>query len=183
MRNSQLTMSSNSKITKYTKFEIIPNLYLSSFPREIPEEITHVLNMCLDAHPPDTTRTYLHVPLDDIDDITPHIPDILSFINRALSPNFTSGGKNKVLVHCMLGLNRSAAAVVAYISGIRGMSAEDALWEVREKKADVSPCALFMVQIDRFFGRDEGNEDGRLRVLHERLQERKRRGILGEVIE
>jgi hypothetical protein len=63
------------------------------------------------------------------------------------------------------------------------MSAEDALWEVREKKADVSLCALFMVQIDRFFGRDEGNEDGRLRVLHERLQERKRRGILGEVIE
>jgi hypothetical protein len=72
---------------------------------------------------------------------------------------------------------------VAYISGIRGMSAENALWEIREKKADVSPCALFIVQVDRFFGRDEGNEDGRLRVLHERLQERKRRDILEEVIE
>jgi len=176
-------MSNTSKIPIYTKFEIFPNLYLSRFPKEIPEEITHVLNMCIDAHPPDSTRTYLHIPLDDIDNITPHIPDILSFINNALSPNFTSDAQNKVLVHCMLGLNRSVAAVVAYLCGVRGITVQEALEEVQEKKPDVRPSALFMVQIDRFFGRDNGEKDGRLKVLHERLQERKRRGLAGEVME
>jgi hypothetical protein len=93
--NSPLTMSSTSKITTYTKFEIIPNLYLSSFPREIPEEISQVLNMCFAAHPPDATCTYLHVPLDDIDDITPHIPNILSFITAHYPRTTPQAGTRK----------------------------------------------------------------------------------------
>ena len=83
----------------------------------------------------------------------------------------------------MLGLNRSVAAVVAYLCGVRGITVQEALEEVQEKKPDVRPSALFMVQIDRFFGRDNGEKDGRLKVLHERLQERKRRGLAGEVME
>ena len=83
----------------------------------------------------------------------------------------------------MLGLNRSVAAVVAYLCGVRGITAEEALEEVKVKKSDARPSALFMVQIDRFFGRDNGKEDGKLRLLHERLQERKRRGLPGEVME
>ncbi|KAE9368278.1 hypothetical protein N431DRAFT_347078 [Stipitochalara longipes BDJ] len=139
--------------------------------------------MCIDTHPPDTKRTYLHIPLDDIDDITPHIPDILSFINGALSSNFTSDGQNKVLVHCMLGLNRSAAAVVAYICGVKGVCAAEALGGIQEKKPDVRPSAPPTAQIDRFFGRDDGKEDGKLRVVHERLQERKKRGMVREAME
>jgi protein-tyrosine phosphatase len=167
--------------TTYTKFEILPNLYLSRFPKEIPEDITHVLNMCTTPHPPDDTRTYLHIPLDDIDDITPHIPSILTFISSALSTPSLSrfsnmNRENKVLVHCALGINRSVAAVVAYVCHVKGMRWGQALRLVRERKGDVRPSALFLKQIDVFFGRDGEEEEDPLVGFHRRLQERKMGG-------
>jgi hypothetical protein len=167
--------------TTYTKFEILPNLYLSRFPKEIPEDITHVLNMCTTPHPPDDTRTYLHIPLDDIDDITPHIPSILTFISSALSTPSLSrfsnmNRENKVLVHCALGINRSVAAVVAYVCHVKGVRWGQALRLVRERKGDVRPSALFLKQIDVFFGRDGEEEEDPLVGFHRRLQERKMGG-------
>jgi hypothetical protein len=74
-------MSNPDQNTSYTEFETLPNLYLSRFPSSIPLDISHVLNMCTTPHPPDSTRTYLHIPLDDINNITSHIPSILSFLD------------------------------------------------------------------------------------------------------
>jgi protein-tyrosine phosphatase len=164
--------------TAYTKFEILPNLYLSCFPNEISEDITHVLNMCTTPHPPDNTRTYLHIPLNDIDDITPHIPSILSFISSSLTS--PSEGGNKVLVHCAFGINRSVAAVVAYVCHVQGVRWSQALRLVRQKKGDVRPSALFMKQIDVFFrrngkeGREGEEEEDLLMGFHRRLEERKK---------
>ncbi|TVY50830.1 Dual specificity protein phosphatase H1 [Lachnellula cervina] len=107
----------------YHAFEILPHLHLSSFPttpEQIPDDITHVLNMCTTPSAPDATRTYLHIPLLDWDDISPHISSIISFISSALlssvtTPPTTETKTPKVLVHCALGVNRSAAAVITYL--------------------------------------------------------------------
>lgn len=112
-------------------FRILPHLYLSKFPDIIPSGITHVLNMCVHPHPDDTTRSYLHIPLDDVDNIAPEIPKIIKFIDEAL----TNGGT--VLVHCAIGLNRSAAAVVSYLCNLYKINASEALKLLKERKADV----------------------------------------------
>jgi protein-tyrosine phosphatase len=175
--NPPPTMANSSNSTPYTKFEILPNIYLSRFPKEIPEEITHVLNMCTMPHPPDGSRIYLHIPIDDIDDITPHIASIIAFIENARPSN------GKVIVHCALGINRSVAAVVAYVCHAKGMCWGQALRLIREKKGDVKPSALFLRQIDRWFKKErgegedvgsEGDEEDPLMGFHRRLQARKR---------
>lgn len=123
--------------------------------------------MCTDTHADSHGRTILHIPMDDIDDITPHIPIILSFISSSIQ----SG--NESLVHCALGLNRSVAAILAYLCHVIGLDAHDALDFVKEKKEDVKPSALFLKQIDSYFGRAGKREDP-LVGFKRRLEERKR---------
>jgi len=164
------TSVTTAQETPFKLFEILRDLlYLSRFPNiaTLPRNITHILNMCTDTHADSYGRTILHIPMDDIDDITPHIPIILSFISSSIQ----SG--NEVLFHCALGLNRSVAAVLAYLCHIIGLDAQKALEVVKEKKADVKPSALFLQQIDRYFGRGGEREDP-LVGFKRRLEERKR---------
>ncbi|KAE8447915.1 hypothetical protein EG329_009987 [Mollisiaceae sp. DMI_Dod_QoI] len=154
--------------TSFQMFEVLPRLYISKFPTTIPPNITHILNMCTHPHPKDTTRNYLHIALDDIDNITPHIPSILSFIDTALKDDGT------VLVHCALGLNRSAAAVLAFLCHQKEMTSLETLKYLKERKPNVRPSALFMQQINQYFGRKEGEDvEDPMARFHRRLQERK----------
>ncbi|CZR61452.1 uncharacterized protein PAC_11348 [Phialocephala subalpina] len=137
----------------YQMFKVVPGLYISKFPTTIPVEITHILNMCTHPHPADdTNRAYLHIPILDIDNITPHIPSITTFISNALKQ------EGKVLVHCALRLNRSAAAVLAFLCFQKEMTAAEALKCLKERKPNVSPSAIFMGQINRYFGREESEK-------------------------
>jgi protein-tyrosine phosphatase len=111
-------------------FEMLPHLYYlylsnSKFPITILLEITHVLNMCTHPRPADSSRRYLHIALIDIDDITSEIPSILAFIGSVLSDR--NGSKNNVLVYCALGLNRSVAAVLAYMCHKKRVRASEGL--------------------------------------------------------
>jgi protein-tyrosine phosphatase len=152
-------------------FEILPNLYPSKFPTQLPLEIRHVLNMCTHPHPPNTSRAYLHISLNDIDNIKPHIPQILEYIDNALQNN------GKVLVHCTLGINRSAAAVVSYLCHRNQTNSSAALKFLKEKKSDVKPSALLLKQIDQFFHRLEEMEDP-LFGFHRRSQQRKQGAMI-----
>jgi len=152
-------------------FEILPNLYLSKFPAHIPLEITHLLSLCTHPHPPDRSRAYLHISLDDIDNIKPHLPQILEYIDNALQNN------GKVLMHCALGINRSAAAIVSYLCHRNQTNSSAKLEFLKEKKGDVKPSALFLKQIDQFFHREEEKEDP-LVGFHKRLQQRKQAALV-----
>jgi protein-tyrosine phosphatase len=152
-------------------FEILTNLYLSKFPTQIPLEITQVLNICTHPHPLDPSRTYLHISIDDIDNIKPHIPQILEHIDNALQNN------GKVLVHCALGINRSAAAIVSYLCHRNQTNSSAALEFLKEKKGEVKPSALFLKQIDQFFQREEEKEDPFV-GFHRRLQQRKQGAMM-----
>ncbi|KAF4626834.1 hypothetical protein G7Y89_g11320 [Cudoniella acicularis] len=178
------------------RHEIIPDLYLSRFPDEMPPEITHILNLSPYAHPPASIANLksLHIStLADIDDITPHIPAILEFIEAALSPapdakssNSMDGNtlteeevekkeekRNKLLVHCAIGINRSPSAVIAYLCSVHKINSARALKIVKHKKPDIRPSKLFLAQIDRFFRREgEAGQDPMV-GFHERLKRRK----------
>lgn len=134
----------------YQMFEIQPKIYLSRFPNEIPSKITHVLNMCTQPHPVDTSRTYMQVPIYDFDNITPYIKDILGFIDKAVE------NEGVVLVHCAMGMNRSVAAVLSYLCHCNPIKSSEALKIVKKIKPDVNPSTVFLRQIDLFFGRSEG---------------------------
>lgn len=121
--------------------------------------------MCTTPSEPDPTRTYLNIPLLDWDNITPHIQSIIQFIESGLQ-------QGSVLVHCALGINRSASAVVTYLCHRDTLNSTQALRFVKERKNNVAPSALFLEQIDQFFGR-EGSVEDPLAAFHERLRLRK----------
>lgn len=178
------------------RHEIIPNLFLSRYPDEIPKEITHILNLAPYAHPPASIANLksLHIStLADIDDITPHIPAILEFIRDALSPapdaevsnsndeisttNDETQPKtqkqNKLLVHCAIGINRSPSAIIAYLCSTQNTNSAQALKIVKHKKPDIRPSKLFLAQIDRYFGREGDGGPDPMVGFHERLKRRK----------
>ena len=72
--------------------------------------ITHVLSVCPDcpAEPEDTDHLCIPVQDSEFEDLLGHLPTACSFIQNALD----SGGK--VLVHCVMGVSRSATVVCAY---------------------------------------------------------------------
>ncbi|RDL41401.1 Uncharacterized protein BP5553_01380 [Venustampulla echinocandica] len=120
--------------------EIIPGLDLSSFPDTIDSKYTHVLNMCMTpnnmaSHPPEILR----IPLLDWDDITLHIPKILEFIDTALQDP-----QNRILVHCALGVNRSASAVTTYLCHRTGTNSSTALEYIKTKNPEAQPSPIFL---------------------------------------
>ncbi|KAK0130441.1 hypothetical protein ONS96_000960 [Cadophora gregata f. sp. sojae] len=161
-------MPKTRKETPFEMFEVIPHLYLSKFPEvaTLPHNITHILNMCTHTHTESFGRTILHIPIDDIDNIKPHIPTILDFISTAIQ----SGAS--VLVHCALGLNRSAAAILTYLCHVKQISSFEAVKFLKSKKPDVKPSVLFLRQIDQYYGR-EGEVEDPMVWFHRRLEERK----------
>ncbi|KFY75030.1 hypothetical protein V499_04985 [Pseudogymnoascus sp. VKM F-103] len=154
--------------------EVIPGLYLSSCPDEIDKKYTHVLNMCMTPHEDgshDSPRPEtLHIQLLDWDDITPYIQLVLQFINTALQHS-----QNRVLVHCALGINRSAAAVTAYLCHQNKSNSRAALEYLRSRKPDVQPSVMFLQQIDRYFGYGDTFGIDPMVAFHERLRKRKER--------
>ncbi|CAL1274670.1 unnamed protein product [Larinioides sclopetarius] len=72
--------------------------------------------------------------------IIDHFDQGVSFIDEGVS----SGGK--VLVHCLMGLSRSATFVAAYLMIKKNMKAKEALHTIR-KQREVRPNDGFLVQL------------------------------------
>ena len=99
-------------------YEVLLNLYISEFPVDIDPRFTHILNMCTQPHPLDAnhpTQKYHQILINDIDNITPHIPAIISFISTAIKEE-----NGTVLVYYHAGINRSVSAIVAYLCHSKG---------------------------------------------------------------
>lgn len=114
--------------------------------------ISHVLNAARDVRtlfdvvPSSESQSrsrfaYLRCDLDDLDDLRPVLPAALRFMRQALG----SGGH--VLVHCRMGMNRSAALVLAYMVLEMGVPCDEALRMMRESRPVVQPGAWFVSQI------------------------------------
>jgi len=136
--------------------EVLPRLYLTDFHTACNEEnltslgITHVVSVIESA--PIFLQTLplrtLHIPLSDQpnQDILTHLPVTTSFIRDALAESPDS----RVLVHCLVGISRSATVVCAYLIATMGMTPDEALAAVRSKRGMVCPNMGFFLQLKKY---------------------------------
>ena len=76
-------------------------------------------------------------------DLTPHFLKAADFIEEGLQDD------NKILVHCVGGLSRSATLVIVYYMLKKHMRVEEALRLVRNRRS-ISPNTGFLLQLCRF---------------------------------
>lgn len=125
--------------------EVWPNLYIGNVAvaqnRKTLHKlsITHVLNA---AHSKQgsigdqsfygNTCTYFGIPAEDSDhfDLGQYFKSAADFIHKALKSK-----DGKVLVHCIMGMSRSATLVLAYLMLQQRLSLGDALRHVVQKRA------------------------------------------------
>eukprot|EP00047_Mylnosiga_fluctuans_P001556 m.220889 g.220889 ORF g.220889 m.220889 type:complete len:354 (+) comp10476_c0_seq1:82-1143(+) len=107
--------------------------------------ITHVLNLTSSCFKPEVERTRKCLQIKLLDtpaqDILSVIPTAIDFIQTARE----SGGR--ILVHCLAGISRSSAMVIAYIMWRGHHSLPEAYDIVRAHRACASPNLNFMGQL------------------------------------
>ncbi|KAM9015745.1 protein phosphatase Slingshot homolog 3 [Ara ararauna] len=134
---------------------VFPHLYLGSewnaanLEELQQNRVTHILNVAreIDNFFP-ALFTYMNVRVYDEEtaQLLPHWNDTFLFLSRVRA----SGGR--ALVHCRMGLSRSAATVLAYAMKEFGWSLERALRHVRHCRPGAMPNPGFMRQLDFYQG-------------------------------
>jgi protein-tyrosine phosphatase len=126
-----------AKITDY--------LYLGSIDAAQSEDklrgfgITHVLNCAddVDCYFPDTFR-YMHLKIEDGGQDT-SIVDAFQTATHFIETARSSGGV--VLVHCLMGINRSATVTLAVLMNLEGWSLAESFDHVVQCRSCVCPFA------------------------------------------
>ncbi|XP_053417978.1 protein phosphatase Slingshot homolog 3 isoform X1 [Nycticebus coucang] len=134
---------------------IFPHLYLGSEWNAANLEelqrnrVTHILNMAreIDNFYPERF-TYYNVRLWDEESaqLLPHWKETHRFIEAARAQG------TRVLVHCKMGVSRSAATVLAYAMKQYGWSLEQALQHVQELRPIARPNPGFLRQLQTYQG-------------------------------
>ncbi|XP_054028006.1 protein phosphatase Slingshot homolog 3 [Dryobates pubescens] len=134
---------------------VFPHLYLGSewnaanLEELQQNRVTHILNVAreIDNFFP-ALFTYMNVRVYDEEaaQLLPHWNDTFLFLSRVRA----AGGR--ALVHCRMGLSRSAATVLAYAMKEFGWPLERALRHVRHCRPGVLPNPGFMRQLDFYQG-------------------------------
>ena len=123
-------------ISPYTPSEIVPGLWQGGYKHGLvlPVFIKNLVCLytadCYDL-PPDVTR-YAFDMQDSIEQTFEQVDDIASLVNRLREDG-------PVLVHCQAGIDRSALIVCRTLM-LEGMSAEDAITLIREKRTKSCLC-------------------------------------------
>uniref|UniRef100_A0A182Y4V5 protein-serine/threonine phosphatase n=1 Tax=Anopheles stephensi TaxID=30069 RepID=A0A182Y4V5_ANOST len=83
---------------------------------------------------------------DEKTDLLRHWDNTFKFISRAKMEG------SKVLVHCKMGISRSASVVIAYAMKANGWNFEHALRHVKEKRSCIKPNKNFLMQLETYQG-------------------------------
>ncbi|KAN0121007.1 phosphatases II [Russula decolorans] len=149
----------SASTNKRVASKIAPRLYLTCLATATNAAqledlgITHVVSAIEDA--PTFPSTYplrtLHISVsdDDGEDILSHLPVTTSFIRDALAES----PKNRILVHCFMGISRSSTVVIAYLIATAKMTPREALATVRSKRVIVRPNRGFMSQLQEYYSK------------------------------
>lgn len=133
--------------------------------------ITHILTIASEFNPRFHDRSYEKVPDIGSDEnsyieashmfVTKHVKmketqntdligtfnECLPFIEEALDQ---SKGKRKLLIHCHVGINRSASIVIMYLMKKNSWTLSESLKYVREKRSLVMPMPEFVKQLKQY---------------------------------
>ncbi|XP_052900447.1 uncharacterized protein LOC128306858 [Anopheles moucheti] len=83
---------------------------------------------------------------DEKTDLLRHWDNTFKFISRAKMEG------SKVLVHCKMGISRSASVVIAYAMKANGWNFDHALRHVKEKRSCIKPNKNFLMQLETYQG-------------------------------
>lgn len=120
------------KINPYD--EILPNLYLGSFPFDASkiENFQSIVDCC--AEIPFQPNQQIHYYPNYLLDMTPL--SLSECINSAKTIN-NALQHGKTLVFCALGYSRSATSIIAYLILYQGYSVKDAIQQVKEARPNI----------------------------------------------
>eukprot|EP01006_Ploeotia_vitrea_P044640 TRINITY_DN66844_c7_g4_i1.p1 TRINITY_DN66844_c7_g4~~TRINITY_DN66844_c7_g4_i1.p1 ORF type:complete len:314 (+),score=8.25 TRINITY_DN66844_c7_g4_i1:80-943(+) len=140
--------------------KILPHLWLGDFRDATNVNalrktgITHILNVAQECQSGECTPpaeemegiNVLNIPLRDAndEDISPHFADAIQFIETVKEE------KGRVLVHCRVGISRSATIVLAYLMRMNNWGFADALSHVRLRRNVVNPNLGFVLALEDF---------------------------------
>ncbi|KAF8631858.1 hypothetical protein AX15_002128 [Amanita polypyramis BW_CC] len=138
---------------------IVPRLYLSDYACARDAEklsdlgVTHVVSAIdYNVHLPSSIKDEhkLHIRILDGagQNILQYLEETTKFIRAALEENET----NVVLVHCQMGISRSATVVCAYLIATKNMKVEEALDFVESKRSIIHPNVGFRIQLETYAG-------------------------------
>ncbi|KAH7398552.1 protein-tyrosine phosphatase-like protein [Pyrenochaeta sp. MPI-SDFR-AT-0127] len=179
------------------QIEDVPGLYISditipSSPAQLQEHgITHVLTLMTNRSrpkiPADLCIVHKFVEIDDdaLSDILVHLEEACKFIDNALlSPanhsDATTENENcskevKVLVHCLQGMSRSGAVVVAYLMRRLSLTFASALERARLSRPIITLNHGFAEQLDLWqrMDFDIHDDQGREKALYKAWKSRR----------
>ena len=134
--------------------QIFEWFYLGSFSNacDIKElrknKINYILNCAIECHNKNLPKDIkeLHLKIKDCEnfDLINYFKEANEFINKCK----LEGGK--LLVHCKLGISRSASFVIAYLIESNNLSVEKALNFVKQKRNQIKPNEGFMGQLKKY---------------------------------
>lgn len=135
--------------------KITPNLFLSGddyTTKDLYDNgITHILNISTtdDNAYPDITTLFINIPDGgglsiDGKSIEEYFPQTYAFIQGAIDAG------EKVLIHCHMGISRSATIVIAYLMKTLNMPYINVLAMVKTKRTIVDPCLAFTWKLMEF---------------------------------
>ena len=136
--------------------EIIPNLILTNYSSvqkllSSPNpKITHILTVAeglsfakeaLSLH-----IQYKLIPAEDFEDfnLLEYFDEMTDFIHECLM------NQGSIIVHCLMGISRSATAVIAYLIKYKGFTMEEGLKLVKEKRDVARPNKGFLDQLKQY---------------------------------
>ena len=96
------------------------------------EGITYMVSLgCQPDNMPACVKEHLKIDVEDLPtaDLEPHFPTACDFIHACVKQN------GKVLVHCNMGISRSASIVIAYLCKANGTLMKEARDFVKSKRA------------------------------------------------
>ena len=109
--------------------------------------ITYMVSLgCVPDVMPKCIKEHLKIDVEDVPsaELTPHFKTACEFIEKALNE------KQKVLVHCNMGISRSASIVVAYFIKAKAMLMSEARDFVKSKRNQIDPNIGFLMQLEEW---------------------------------
>jgi len=154
---------------------IIPRLYLSNLFVARDETqisslgVTHIISVINNAPKFPSALPHLktlHIPIEDTPqaDLLRYLEQTTQFIKDALAENDT----NVVLVHCLMGMSRSATVVCAYLVATTSMLPSECVAYVASKRSIVCPNSGFLRQLDtyatRYYGKGQKSKGWQIKM-------------------